>query len=129
HDQCSVLRGQCRSDRSRSGPVNRNCSKCESSELYGLGRVLQGPVPFREVLPKNKRAPQKYLWSARRIFQKLRAYFRVLTYAATALASSAESPPIAFLCGAFLASSPVVSRAVIWSAVRAVPASFGPTLP
>ena len=41
------------------------------------------------------------------------SYFSVFTYSAAALASSAERPPTAFLCGAFLASSPFVSRSVI----------------
>jgi hypothetical protein len=40
-------------------------------------------------------------------------YFRLFTYSATALASSAATPDTAFLCGAFLASSPLVSRSVI----------------
>lgn len=40
-------------------------------------------------------------------------YFNVFTYSATALASSAESPEMAFLCGTFLASAPLVSRSVI----------------
>ncbi len=41
------------------------------------------------------------------------AYFRVFTKVVTALASSAVRPERAFLCGAFLASSPLVSRSVI----------------
>src|SRR5580704_4963796 len=40
-------------------------------------------------------------------------YFRLFTYSATALASSAATPATAFLWGAFLASSPLVSRSVI----------------
>ena len=55
-------------------------------------------------------------------------YFRVLTCSATAFASSAESV-IAFLWGAFLLSSPFVSRSVIWSALRLMPFTAGPILP
>ena len=40
-------------------------------------------------------------------------YFRDFTYSATALASSPVTPLTAFLCGAFLASSPLLSRSVI----------------
>src|ERR1039458_6601404 len=40
-------------------------------------------------------------------------YFSDFTKVATALASSAERLARAFLCGAFLASSPLVSRSVI----------------
>lgn len=43
----------------------------------------------------------------------LGCYFSVLTNAARAFASSADKPESAFLCGAFLASFPLVSRSVI----------------
>lgn len=56
-------------------------------------------------------------------------YFSVFTYSATALASSAESPAIAFLCGAFFASWPLVSRSVICSVLRLMPFTAGPIFP
>ena len=79
-------------------------------ETPGYCRVVP-PGPFLNRL-KIKKPSKMFEGSGMR--QKSRKnYFSDFTYSATALASSPATPLMAFLCGAFLASSPLASRSVI----------------